>query len=264
MLIIAALYLGILPVYEHTSSSAMTVSIGSCQHELALCATGGCRPAHVTKECPIAALRPRELRILQTELNSATNKLKALPAPISVLCLKEFDSYFAAALDEMEQGGRILHYDMKALQQKFHGADLEAFYRAGIESNITGIAVKAAHIEGARDTKFKKCPLAPTVSVILLRAQNLAFARDNRFLAKMKLGKVDPQLLRPFFHTFLHADLWQQAQEDALPVFENLQAQGKYPAGPVNNFRSRVAAHIPLYDDGTLANGWPRCTQEMC
>ena len=77
------------------------------------------------------------------------------------------------------------------------------------------------------------------------------------FIGRMKKGEVNQQLLRPYFHTFLHADLWQQVQVEALEVFEGLLERGESSAGAVSNFRGRVAAHVPLYDEDELATDWP-------
>lgn len=195
---------------------------------------------------------------MQTELRSATNKFNGLPEDINKLCVEEFENYYSMSLKKLKQDGNVLHLNLGDLQQNFHGRDLETFYRAGLESNLTGITTKATYIDGVRDNKFIKCPLTPIIPLILLRAQNLAFARENHFIDRMKNGEVNQQLLRPYFHTFLHADLWQQAQVEALEVFESLLELGQSSTGAVSNLRGRVAAHVPLYDDGKLAREWPR------
>ncbi len=258
MYIIIALYMSLVTANEHSEAEHILRNISSCQHALVLCATGNCKPNRVIKLCPVDALRPRELMILQTELHSATNTFSGLPDGISKLCVEEFELYYSMSLKKLKQDGDVLYLNLGDLQEGFHGPDLETFYRAGLESNLTGITTKATYVDGARDIKFNNCPLSPIIPDILLRAQNLAFAREHDFIGRMKKDGVNQQLLRPYFHTFLHADLWQQAQVEALEVFEGLLERGESSAGAVSNFRGRVAAHVPLYDDDKLARDWPR------
>ena len=258
MYIIIALYMGLITANKHSEADYILRNISSCQHALVLCATGNCKPNRVTKLCPVDALRPRELMILQTELRSATNKFNGLPEGINTLCVEEFERYYAMSLKKLKQDGNVLYLNLGDLQEAFHGPDLETFYRAGLESNLTGITTKAAYIDGVRDSKFIKCPISPIIPDMLLRAQNLAFAREHDFIGRMKKGEVDQRLLRSYFHTFLHADLWQQAQVEALEVFESLLQPGQSSTGAISNLRGRVAAHVPLYDDDKLAREWPR------
>ncbi len=257
MFVIAALYLGLLSPNEQSRQEEALDKITSCQRELIACATGNCRPKNVTKVCPVDALRPRELRILQTELHSATNKFAGLPESSKALCVEEFNLYFSAALDQLNQNGHVLNYHLKNPRQDLRGVGLEAFYRAEVETKLTGIVARAQHIDGARESKFNNCPLTPFTAATLFRAQNLAFARANSSIETIKSGELNRQILHATWFIFHHADLWQKAQKEAADVFDDLQVRGEFPAAPAHNLRGRVEAHTPLYEEDRLARDWP-------
>ncbi len=261
MIVLTVLLSSLFFVNTPAGARAVTSKIAACQHELAACATGSCRPQNLARQCPLNALRPRELRILQTELRSASARLKDLPASARQLCAEKADNAFTHALTEIEANWQGPNNPLGIPRTHLHGEDLETVYRARLDLQLTGNAghAMAQKAEGASAGRFKACPQGPFLPVVLLRAQNLAFAHQHDFLRRLQNGGINRQILLAPYIIFLHADLWHPAQEEASRVFDALQEQGQFPAVPARNFHARVAAHKPLYQDDQLARGWPVC-----
>ena len=246
-----------LPIEHEVNLSTLEHSVFACQRALSACATGRCDRQEAIDRCKLDGLPTDELIILQTELRNASALFTDLPSEIGDICRQEFDTYFTMANQALRTQSPTLDYRTDFPLLKLQGAPLEALYRAELDLHMSKISLQPLQDEQERDPRFRTCPLSPYLATTFLRAQNLAFARRLQLLVKIADGWHDRVADYAVWLIFLHADLWQDAQIEALGVFQALSDQYLFPGPPTAKLRIRVEAQMPIYGPEELHAGWP-------
>lgn len=245
----AAFSLGLADAEEPDWSDAR-----ACFEEQAACSDGNCRPEILVNQCRFDALDEQAVTIIRAELRSISENRQSSSSEQS--CADELMSEFDLAVADIAQNGPLALAEPYSLTPGANELstphESALFWRAQIEERMTGLA-------GDRMSRGEAstCNYSPLAGVVLMRAQNLAFAESLDALALAEAGDLSAPALWGAWFIYLHADLWQAEQAKAAPVFDTLSREGRFSSVSAENLDGRVARHQPLYAADALSGGWP-------
>ncbi len=219
-----------------------------CQDALNRCIFAQCDEIAVEKVCAFYALTPRASGIIRHEVRNARSLVRQ--SGDARACAAEFGQMWLAAEAQLANAPLRLDYGVYTSLDAAPEDERSTIYRAELDLALTGM------LSEVQASGQWSCSISAHAPIVLLRAQNLAYAQDRELLRALDEVDGTPATAPAIWLIYLHADLWQVEQRDASAVFDALAAHGRFPERLARNLNARVRAHQPLYEDADLSAGW--------
>lgn len=229
------------------------MSMRSCLELQASCAGGQCAPESLEVDCRFNEMDQTAAAVVRAEMRAIADRR---PSQIAMeICSDEFLVHFETALNSIRTEGPLdlaePYAPMPGANELDSPIETELFWRAQTEERLTGLAVGRA-----RNDEPSVCNQSPLAGVILVRAQNLAFAESVDALTLARDGRLSAPALWAVWFIYNHADLWRAEQAEAAEIFSALAEDGLFDPVLARNL-SREVSEQPLYIDDQLVGCWP-------